>query len=34
MLIRDHKELKILLLVIGGFLCGFALLVYLLATDV
>lgn len=32
--IRDHKELKILFLVLGGFLCGFALLVFLIATDV
>ena len=34
MFIRDQKELKIVLLVVGGFLCGFALLIYLIATDV
>ena len=32
--IRDYRELKLLLFVFGGFLCGFALLVYLIATDV
>jgi len=34
MLVRDHKELRILLLVVAGFVLGFALLVYMIATDV
>jgi hypothetical protein len=34
MLIRDQKELRILLLVVGGFVLGFALLLFLIATDV
>jgi len=33
-LIRDHKELRILILVIGGFVIGFGLLIFLIATDV
>lgn len=34
MLIRDQKELRVLLIVVGGFLLGFALLIFLIATDV
>lgn len=34
MLVRDHKELRILLIVVGGFVLGFLLLVFLIATDV
>lgn len=30
----DPSEMKILLIVVGGFLCGLLLLVYLIATDV
>jgi hypothetical protein len=32
--IRDQKELRILALVVAGFVLGFALLVFLIATDV
>lgn len=34
MFIRDHKELRILILVFGGFVIGFGLLIFLIATDV
>ena len=34
MLVRDQKELRILILVVGGFLIGFGLLLFLIATDV
>jgi hypothetical protein len=34
MLVRDQKELRILLIVIAGFVLGFALLLFLIATDV
>lgn len=34
MLVRDQKELRILLLVVAGFLLGFGLLIFLIATDV
>jgi hypothetical protein len=34
MLVRDQKELRILLLVVSGFVLGFALLIFLIATDV
>jgi len=34
MLVRDHKELRILLVVVAGFLLGMALLIFLIATDV
>ena len=34
MLFRDQKELRILLIVVAGFLCGFGLLLFLIATDV
>ena len=30
----SYKELRILLFVVGGFLAGLALLLYLIATDV
>ena len=33
-MIRDAGELKILLIVFAGFLCGLGLLFYLIATDV
>jgi hypothetical protein len=32
--IRDQKELRLLLLVVGGFLLGFGLLLFMIATDV
>jgi hypothetical protein len=34
MSVRDQKELRILLLVLGGFVLGFALLIFMIATDV
>lgn len=34
MSIRDHKELRILLFVVAGFVLGFGLLLFLIATDV
>lgn len=34
MLVRDQKELRILLLVVGGFVLGFGLLLFMIATDV
>jgi len=34
LLIRDQKELRILILVVTGFLLGFGLLIFLIATDV
>lgn len=34
MLVRDHKELRILLIVLAGFVLGFLLLLFLIATDV
>ena len=34
MFVRDKKELRILLLVVAGFLVGFGLLIFLIATDV
>ena len=34
MSLRDHKELRILLIVVAGFITGFGLLLYLIATDV
>lgn len=34
MLVRDQKELRILLFVLAGFLIGFGLLIFLIATDV
>jgi hypothetical protein len=34
MLARDLKQLRILLVVVAGFLIGFGLLVFLIATDV
>jgi hypothetical protein len=34
MSVRDHKELRILLVVLGGFVLGFALLIFMIATDV
>jgi len=33
-LVRDHKELRILLIVLAGFVLGFLLLLFLIATDV
>ena len=33
-LVRDQKQLRILLIVIAGFLVGFGLLLFLIATDV
>jgi hypothetical protein len=32
--IRDHKELRVLIFVVAGFLIGFGLLIFLIATDV
>lgn len=32
--VRDHRELRILLLVLAGFVLGFGLLIFLIATDV
>lgn len=32
--IRDQKELRLLLVVVGGFLLGFGLLLFMIATDV
>lgn len=34
MLVRDQKELKILLVLLAGFVLGFGLLLFLIATDV
>ncbi len=34
MRIRDHQELRILLIVVAGFVLGFVLLMFLIATDV
>ena len=34
MIVRDQKELRILILVVAGFLLGFGLLLFLIATDV
>lgn len=34
MLVRDLKQLRILLIVVAGFLLGFGLLLFLIATDV
>lgn len=34
MSIRDQKELRILLFVVAGFVLGFGLLLFLIATDV
>lgn len=34
MFVRDQKELRILLLVVAGFVLGFGLLLFLIATDV
>jgi len=34
MFVRDKKELRILLLVVAGFVVGFGLLIFLIATDV
>ena len=34
MLVRDLKQLRILLVVVAGFLLGFGLLLFLIATDV
>jgi hypothetical protein len=34
MSVRDQKELRILLVVLGGFVLGFALLIFMIATDV
>ena len=34
MLIRDQKQLRILLIVVAGFVLGFGLLLFLIATDV
>lgn len=34
MFVRDQKELKILLVVVAGFVLGFALLMFMIATDV
>ena len=34
MCMRDIKELRILLIVVAGFLLGLSLLVFLIATDV
>lgn len=34
MLVRDHKELRILLVLLAGFVLGFGLLLFLIATDV
>jgi hypothetical protein len=33
-LVRDLKQLRILLIVVAGFLLGFGLLLFLIATDV
>jgi len=33
-LVRDQKQLRILLLVVAGFVIGFGLLLFLIATDV
>jgi hypothetical protein len=33
-LVRDQKELRILILVIAGFVLGFGLLMFMIATDV
>jgi hypothetical protein len=33
-LVRDLKQLRILLVVVAGFLIGFGLLLFLIATDV
>jgi len=33
-LVRDVKQLRILLVVVAGFLLGFGLLLFLIATDV
>jgi hypothetical protein len=33
-LVRDVKQLRILLLVLAGFVLGFGLLIFLIATDV
>ena len=32
--VRDQKELRIVLVVLAGFVVGFALLMFLIATDV
>ena len=34
MIVRDLKQLRILLVVVAGFLLGFGLLLFLIATDV
>lgn len=34
MLVRDQKELRILIIVVAGFLIGFGLLLFMIATDV
>lgn len=34
MAVRDQKELRLLLLVLAGFVLGFTLLIFLIATDV
>ena len=34
MIVRDVKQLRILLVVVAGFLLGFGLLLFLIATDV
>jgi len=34
MSVRDQKELRILILVVAGFVVGFAFLIFLIATDV
>lgn len=34
MLVRDQKQLRILLIVVAGFVLGFGLLLFLIATDV
>ena len=33
-LVRDVKQLRILLIVLAGFVLGFGLLIFLIATDV
>lgn len=34
MLFRDQKQLRILLVVVAGFVLGFGLLLFMIATDV
>ena len=34
MSVRDQKELRVLLLVLAGFVLGFGLLLFMIATDV